>query len=41
MGNIADGHDEKVLEGQDDLVVQVSSPDPMVRQIIVSECFDG
>ena len=41
MENIADGHDEEVLEWQDDLVVRVPSPDPMVRLIIVYERFDG
>ena len=37
MENIADGHDEEVLEWQDDLhvLVRVPSPDPMVRLIII------
>ena len=35
MENIADGHDEEVLEWQDDLVVRVPSPDPMVRLVNV------
>ena len=37
--NIVDGHGE-VLEWQDDLVVQVPSPNPIVRLIIVYEHFD-
>lgn len=34
MDNVADGHDEKVLEWQDDLLEKVASPHPSVRQII-------
>ena len=40
MESIADGHDEEVLEWQDDLVVRVPSPDPMVRLIIIYEPYD-
>ena len=41
MENTADGHDEAVLEWQDDLLLRVPSPDPMARVTIFYERFDG